>query len=94
MLRGALIQSDWSELLCFCAKAVFSASIRTREHHLDEVPFVDVFCRGQPLQDVLVVQVVAEKQDLVVHAEEAALWELGRGEDTSKVKIDFEGVRR
>lgn len=37
---------------------------------------MDVFCRGQPLQDVLVIQVVAKEQDLVVHAKEAALWEL------------------
>lgn len=43
---------------------------------------MDVFCRGQPLQDVLIVQVVAEQQDLIVHAKEATLWELGRGEDT------------
>lgn len=45
---------------------------------------MDVFCRGQPLQDVLVVQVVAEQQDLVVHAKEAALWELERGGDKSE----------
>lgn len=65
----------------------FSAAIRTREHHLNEVSFVDVFCWGQPLQDVLVIQVVAEKQDLVVHAKEAALWELERGEDTGEDTI-------
>lgn len=57
-------------------------SLRTGEHHLNKVSFMDVFCGGQPLKDVLVVQVVAEKQDLVVHAEEAALWELQRSEDT------------
>lgn len=42
---------------------------------------MDVFGGGQPLKDVLVIQVVAEKQDLVVHAEEAALWELQRRYD-------------
>lgn len=48
---------------------------------------MDVFCRGQPLKDVLVVQVVAEKQDLVIHAEEAALWELRRSEDMMSIEI-------
>lgn len=33
----------------------FRCSLHTREHHLNQVSFVDVFCRGQPLQDVLVV---------------------------------------
>lgn len=54
----------------------FHCSVHTGEHHLNKVSFVNVFGGGQPLEDVLVVQVVAEKQDLVVHAEEAALWEL------------------
>lgn len=49
---------------------------------------MDVFCRGQPLQDVLVVQVVAEQQDLVVHTKEAALWELERG-DRNRMKAEF-----
>lgn len=45
---------------------------------------MDVFCRGQPLQDVIIVQVVAEKKDFVVHAKETALWELHKGGDTSE----------
>lgn len=45
---------------------------------------MDVFCRGQPLQDVIIVQVVAEQKDFVVHAKETALWELHRGGDTSE----------
>ena len=53
--------------------------VRTGEHHLDEVSFVDVLGGAQPLQDVLVAQVVAEEQDLVVHAEEAAFGELDGG---------------
>lgn len=52
--------------------------LHTREHDLDQVSFMDVVCRGQPLEDVLVIQVVAKEQDLVVHAKEAALWELQR----------------
>lgn len=58
----------------------WEAAPPTRQHHLDEVSFMDVFCWGQPLQDVLVVQVVAEQQDLVVHTKEAALWELKGGQ--------------
>lgn len=42
---------------------------------------MDVFSRRQPLQDVLIAQVMAEQQDLVVHAEEAALWKLKRDGD-------------
>ena len=37
---------------------------------------MDVLGGAQPLQDVLVAQVVAEEEDLVVHTEEAALREL------------------
>lgn len=59
----------------------------TRQHHLNKISLVDVFCRGQPLQDVLVVQVVAEQQDLVVHTKEAALWELEGDRNRIEVEI-------
>lgn len=59
----------------------------TRQHHLNKISLVDVFCRGQPLKDVLVVQVVAEQQDLVVHTKEATLWELEGDRNRIEVEI-------
>lgn len=64
----------------------------TRQHHLNKISFMDVFCRGQPLQDVLVVQVVAEQQDLVVHTKEATLWEL-KG-DRNRIEVEILNKKR
>lgn len=51
---------------------------------------MNFFCRGQPLKDVLVIKVVAEQQDLVIHAKEATLWKLDRGGDTYEVKTQVQ----
>lgn len=50
----------------------------TREHHLHQVPFLDLFCRGQTLQDVVRAQVMAEQQDLLIHPKKPTFRELRR----------------
>lgn len=48
---------------------------------------MDVVRRGQPLQDVVRVEVMAEEQDLVVHAEEPTFWKLERKEESKRSMV-------
>lgn len=48
----------------------------TREHGFYQIPVLNLRGRAQPLQNVVRRRVVAEEQDLVIHAVKAALGNL------------------
>lgn len=59
----------------------------TWEHHLDQVSLVDVVGGGEPLQDILRVQVMAKEHDLVVHAKKSTFWKLLPDKDIERGNI-------